>query len=215
MSAVVVDQVYSSASVQVAGHEIEAQWIERIRRGDHLAFEQLVRTYQHSVYRLLYRMIGDGEEARDLAQETFLKVYQKIDQFRGEADLKTWILRIAANQAINHRRWWLRRWRHRTLSLDEPADEQQCVLSETISDQHPSMEQALLERERDGRLARALLKIKPAYRVAVVLRDIEGLSYEQIAAVLKISVGTVKSRIWRGRELLRQEVIQDPRGWLG
>lgn len=213
MSAVVVDQVYSHTSVRVAEREAEAQWVERIRRGDHIAFEQLVRTYHHSVYRLLYRMIGDGEEARDLAQETFLKAYQKLDQFRGDAGLKTWILSIATNQAINHRRWWLRRWRHRTVSLDEPVDEQQCVLGETLTDQHPSMEQVLLERERDDRLAQALLKVKPAYRVALVLRDIEGLSYEQIAAVLKISVGTVKSRIWRGRELLRQEVAQDPCWW--
>ncbi len=182
----------------------EAEWIERVRQGDRLAFEWLVVHYQPSVYGLLYRLIGDAEEARDLAQETFLRVYQKIDQFRGEASLRTWIYRIALRQAANHRRWWQRRARDRTISLDGPHNGQQRAVIETLPDARPNSEQVLLDRERQQHLEWALRQVKPSYRVAVILRDVEGCSYEEIAHILRISVGTVKSRIARGRERLRQ-----------
>lgn len=215
MAAVVVDQVYTEDNVLQGGvAQDDCLLIERLRSGDRLAFEHLVLTYQSAVYGLIYRAIGDAEEACDLAQETFLRVYQKIEQFRGESSLRTWIYRIALRQAANHRRWWLRRRRHRTISLDEPGDDDHRSLSETVADERPDCETVLIDREREKQLERALSRVKPAYRSAVILRDVEGCSYEEIAEILRISLGTVKSRIARGRELLRQELVRHEVSWM-
>jgi len=213
MSAAVVDQIYSETSTIASGvGQDDARLVERIRTGDRLAFEQLVVTYQPGVYGLIYRAIEDAEEARDLAQETFLKVYQKIEQFRGESSLRTWIYRIAMRQASNHRRWSFRRRRHRTISIDEPWDGDQRSVSETLADVRPDCETVLIDRERDRRLVRALGRMKSSYRAAVILRDVEGCTYEEIADILRISLGTVKSRIARGREMLRRELVKDSPG---
>lgn len=206
MAAVAVEQVCTEGSALDGVASDDCLLLERLRSGDRLAFEHLVLTYQSAVYGLIYRLIGDAEEARDLAQETFLRVYQKIGQFRGESSLRTWIYRIALRQAANHRRWWLRRRRHRTISLDEPGDGDHPPVSQTLADARPTCEAVLLDREREEQLERALSRVKPAYRSAVILRDVEGCSYEEIAQILRVSLGTVKSRIARGREILRQEL---------
>ncbi|MBI3952096.1 MAG: sigma-70 family RNA polymerase sigma factor [Acidobacteria bacterium] len=209
MSAAVVDQLCSDNTALAGDASLEAHLAERICAGDRTAFEQLVITYQAGVYGLLYRLVGDAEEARDLAQETFLKVYQKIDRFRGESSLKTWVYRIATRLASNHRRWWFRRRCHRTVSIDDPGNGDCRSVVETLADEHPDSEQVLIGREWEAELTRALRRVKPAYRAAVILRDIEGCSYEEIAAVLRISAGTVKSRIARGREMLRKEWVKN------
>ncbi len=212
MSAVVVEQLYGEASAIANESFADAPLAERIRSGDQVAFEQLVRDYQPRIYGLLCRLVGDPEEARDLAQETFLKVYQKIGQFRGDSTLRTWIYSIATRLACNHRRWWFRRKRHQTMSIDDPFGDDQLAIRETLADERPDAQQTLLSRESQARLIRALGRIKPAYRTAVVLRDVEGCSYEEIAAVLQVSLGTVKSRIARGRESLRKEMLNEDRG---
>ena len=185
----------------------EVQFIERLKRGDAAAFELLVAERSGEIYGLLYRLTENAEEARDLTQETFLRAFQSIDRFRGDADLRTWIYRIAINQARNRWRWWRRRRRDATVSLDATTDQFEKPLAATLpSDKSPSPEQQTLARERETQIREALCGLRQSYRVAVILRDVEGFSYEEIAQTLQISIGTVKSRISRGRLELRQQL---------
>ena len=169
-----------------------------------MAFERLVAERSADVYALLYRLTSDAEEARDLTQETFLRAFQSISRFRGDADLKTWIYRIAFNQARNRWRWWKRRRRDVTVSLDDSRGSSEQPLSASLRNEDaPDPEQETLAHEREGQLRAALLGLRSAYREAVILRDVEGFSYEEIATTLEISIGTVKSRLSRGRLELR------------
>ncbi|MCS6816004.1 MAG: sigma-70 family RNA polymerase sigma factor [Blastocatellia bacterium] len=188
-------------------------FVERLRAGEREAFEQLVMRFQADVYGLLHRLLGDSEEARDATQETFLKVYRHIGRFRGECELKTWIYRIAINHATNRHRWW-RRNGDRLVSMESLREGMELPLSETLADPRADPEQQAIAREEERLLVEALGRIKPIFRTAVLLRDVEGLSYEEIAAMLQVSVGTVKSRIARGREALRQQLhrLQDRHG---
>lgn len=187
--------------------QIEAQFIERLKRGDAAAFETLVNERSGEIYGLLYRLTESSEEARDLTQETFLRAFQSIGHFRGESDLRTWIYRIAINQARNRWRWWRRRRRDMTVSIDAPQTNGQTSLIATLrSDNGNNPERETLAHERERALRRALSSLKRVYREAVVLRDIEGFAYEEIAVALDISVGTVKSRLARGRQELRRKL---------
>jgi RNA polymerase sigma-70 factor, ECF subfamily len=180
----------------------ETALIARLRAGEMDAFAELVHQYQPMVYSVIRRMVRDEEEARDITQETFLKIYRHFARFRGESSLKTWVFRVAINQAHNSERWWRRRRRDETSSLDEPEAERGALGARLVSRSETPEAQALAH-ERRRQLERALAGLKPDFRVAVILRDIEGLAYEEIAAILEVSVGTVKSRIARGRETLR------------
>ena len=186
----------------------ETQFIERLKRGDEAAFETLVNERSGEIYGLLYRLTENGEEARDLTQETFLRAFQSIVHFRGESDLRTWIYRIAINQARNRWRWWRRRRRDVTVSLDAPeiGNGRLGLVSTLRSRTAKDPEQDALESERERALKKALSTLKRIYREAVVLRDIEGFAYEEIATALDISVGTVKSRLARGRQELRRKL---------
>jgi RNA polymerase sigma-70 factor (ECF subfamily) len=185
----------------------EDQFLEKLRRGDAMAYERLVGEHSGDVYALLFRLTSDPEEARDLTQETFLRAFQSIDRFRGDASLKTWIYRIAINQARNRWRWWRRRRRDVTVSLDATHEHRDQPLAATLRNENsPSPEQQTLARERESQLREALCGLRPSYREAVILRDVEGFSYEEIAQTLQISIGTVKSRISRGRLELRRQL---------
>jgi RNA polymerase sigma-70 factor, ECF subfamily len=201
-----LDEVAAATPVDVRA-VAEAQFIERLRAGEAAAFNRLVEDRSGEIYALLYRLTEDPEEARDLTQETFLRAFQSISRFRGEADLKTWLYRIAINQARNRWRWWRRRRRADTVSLEssESADGQPVGLRLADTTQ-ADPEQATLLRERESSLRKALRSLGTSYREAVILRDIEGLSYEEIAATLEISIGTVKSRLARGRLELRRKL---------
>lgn len=184
----------------------ETEFIERLRAGDAAAFEELVAERSGEIYALLVRLTEDAEEARDLAQETFLQAFRHIGSFRGDANLRTWLYRIAVNEARNRRRWWMRRHRSQTVSLDEP-DEANFSLSERLqSDAEADPEQTMLRRERERVLLKALGSLSRPYREAVVLRDIEGLSYEEVAHALQINIGTVKSRLARARSEMRRRL---------
>ena len=185
----------------------EAQFIERLKAGEAAAFDRLVQERSGDVYALLYRMTEDAEEARDLTQETFLRAFQHIKRFRGEADLKTWIYRIALNQARNRWRWWRRRRKDVTVSLDAVERDTDEPLGARLRDKESANpEQETLAREREQALNVALRSLSQSYRETVILRDIEGMSYEEIAATLEISIGTVKSRLARGRDELRRRL---------
>ncbi|HKX32772.1 MAG TPA: sigma-70 family RNA polymerase sigma factor [Blastocatellia bacterium] len=187
----------------------EAALIARLKVGEMGAFDQLVAEYQALVYALALRVLGDAEDARDATQETFLKVYRHFARFRGEASLKTWICRIAINQARSTERWWRRRRRSETTSLDTVVDRdegERLNPGAYLASAAATPEAAILSRERERQLELALTKLKRDFRIAVILRDIEGLAYDEIAYVTGVSIGTVKSRIARGREMLRELV---------
>jgi RNA polymerase sigma-70 factor (ECF subfamily) len=184
----------------------EAEFIERLKRGEAAAFEEWVSDRSGEIYGLLLRLTENGEEARDLTQETFLRAFQSIGRFRGEADLRTWLYRIAINQARNRWRWWRRRRRDSTVSLDATQGETNQTLMATLVEGSENPEQRTLAHEREVVLRAALQKLGTSYRETVILRDIEGFSYEEIAATLEINVGTVKSRLARGRQELRRRL---------
>jgi RNA polymerase sigma-70 factor, ECF subfamily len=201
-----LEEVASAAVLEVRS-TAEDQFLERLRQGEAAAFERLVVEHSGDVYALLYRLTSDAEEARDLTQETFLRAFQSITRFRGDANLKTWIYRIAVNQARNRWRWWRRRKRDVTVSLDATDDRHKQPLGATLrNDDAVDPEQETLAHEREGQLREALLGLRQSYREAVILRDVEGFSYEEIADTLEISIGTVKSRISRGRLELRRKL---------
>jgi len=201
-----LEEAAPAAAIEVRS-TAEDRFLERLRRGETAAFERVVAEHSGDVYALLYRLTTDAEEARDLTQETFLRAFQSIGRFRGDANLKTWIYRIAINQARNRWRWWRRRKRDVTVSLDAIDDRNQQPLSaKLVDDDAIDPEQEMVAREREGYLRAALLELKRPFREAVVLRDVEGFSYEEIAETLQISIGTVKSRLSRGRLELRSKL---------
>src|SRR5262245_52462578 len=199
----------------------ESMLVARLRAGEMEAFDQLVEEYQALVYALSFRILNNAEDARDATQETFLKVYRYFGNFRGEASLKTWICRIAINQARSSDRWLRRRRRNDTTSLDAPwgqsydanggangsanGHDQRSPI-DYLPSRYATPEDETLSRERSRQIERGLRQLKKDFRIAVILRDIEGLSYEEIAWVTEVSVGTVKSRIARGREMLRETI---------
>ena len=185
----------------------EDQFLERLKRGETAAFEQLVAERTNDIYGLLVRLTSDPEEARDLTQETFLRAYQAIGKFRGDADLKTWLYRIAINQARNRWRWWRRRRRDATVSLDAPLGESEQTIAAQLEDRRAAdPEQEALAHEREAQLRAALQNLRNSYREAVILRDVEGFTYEEIAETLQLNIGTVKSRLARGRLELRKKL---------
>jgi RNA polymerase sigma-70 factor (ECF subfamily) len=198
----------ATATVADVRPPAEGQFIERLKRGDAAAFETLVNERSGEIYGLLYRLTENGEEARDLTQETFLRAFQSIGHFRGDSDLRTWIYRIAINQARNRWRWWRRRRRDVTVSIDAPnlTGGRPTLVATLKCENVPDPEQDAIAHERERALRKALNSLKRVYREAVVLRDIEGFAYEEIAATLEISVGTVKSRLARGRQELRRKL---------
>ncbi len=181
-------------------------FIERLQKGDAKAFDTLVNRYAPDIYSLLLRITEDTEEASDLTQETFLRALKSIKKFRGDSELKTWLFRIAINQSKNKFRWWKRRKREKTVSIDAPIGESGTPMSETIKTHLANPEESTLQNERKKFLFEALKELPDIFREAVILCDIEGLTYEEIAAVLEINIGTVKSRIARGREELRKKL---------
>lgn len=185
----------------------EAHFVERLQAGEAAAFDRLVSEQSSAIYALLYRLTEDMEEARDLAQETFLQAFRNIKHFRGDADLRTWLYRIAINQARNRWRWWRRRRRDQTLSLDTNDAAKDLQFTEGGGDKGGgNPEQQALARERERLLTEALRALKSSQREVVILRDVEGLSYEEVAAALGVGIGTVKSRLSRGRMELRRRL---------
>jgi RNA polymerase sigma-70 factor (ECF subfamily) len=185
--------------------EDESQLIARSQRGDVGAFNQLVLRYQQAVYTLTLRMLGDRDVAADVAQETFIAAFRAIQTFRGGSSFRAWLLRIASNQSLDQ---WRRAHRHPADSLESMSDEDEPYTSGIIgslaaTDRQVNPEEALLDQELQEIIQRGLLTLPLEQREAVVLCDIEGLSYEEIALATQTTLGTVRSRIARGRGRLR------------
>lgn len=201
-----IGSVALTASAVSARSFAEDGFIDKLKAGDAAAFDTLVVRYASDIYALLFRLTENAEEAGDLTQETFLSALKAVKKFRGEANLKTWLFRIAINESRNRHRWWQRRRRDKTVSLDAPCRNGETPLSETVSSRFDNPEQEALRREREQMLLKALNDLPDIFREAIVLCDIEGFSYEEIAQTLEINIGTVKSRIARGREELRKKL---------
>ena len=179
-----------------------ADWalVQECVAADETACTRLVTDHQRMVYQLALHLLGDPQEALDLSQEVFLKVFRTLGQFRGQSTLRTWIYRIVVNQASNRQRWWRRRHRSQQVRLED-LTATQGELKENHGSSMP--DRVLQQRETSDRVWAALKRLPFDQRAVIVLREIDGLSYEEIATSLDVAVGTVKSRLARAREGLR------------
>ena len=175
-----------------------------LREGSEDAYELLVARFQQPVYNLVYRLLADPGESYDVVQEVFLKIFRNIATFRSQSSLKTWIYRIAVNEVHNYRRWFYRHRRQEVILEDEGEGGKS--FGDLVHDRGRSPYDYALDGEKRVMIEDALAQINPTFRSAVVLRDVEDLSYEEIADILEISLGTVKSRITRGREAMRRQL---------
>ncbi len=187
----------------------EAAIVAELKAGSEAAYAWLIGEFQQPVYGLVYRIVNDPADAADTTQEVFLKVFRGMKQFHGGSSLKTWIYRIALHEAANRRRWW---FRHKAKETSiEPPDADSPTVGEhamqvALTDHADSPFENMAHREVQQHVEQELKKVPEPYRTTLILRDLEEMSYEEIADVLEISLGTVKSRLTRGREALRQRL---------
>jgi RNA polymerase sigma-70 factor (ECF subfamily) len=180
----------------------ETALIQRCAQGDEDAYAELVDCHQRMVYQLAVHLLGDHNDALDLSQEVFLRVFRTIDGFRGQSSLRTWIYRIVVNQAKNRQRWWRRRHRSQQVSLDDHIRSN----GEIKSGDLVNPDRLLGQKQLASRLQSALDALPFDQRSAIVLREVDGLSYEEIAYSMGVALGTVRSRLARARETLRAQL---------
>ena len=191
----------------VAGlHAEEAALVEQLKAGSDEAFAWLISRYEQPLYSLIYRVLPNPGDAADITQEVFVKIFRGISRFHGEASLKTWIYRIALHEALNQRRWWSRHQRQEVALEGAEDGEQHAPPLESLSDTQESPFDAAAHAEVAARVEAALRQVPEPYRTVVVLRDIEGFGYEEIAEILKANLGTIKSRLMRGRAHLKSRL---------
>ena len=186
----------------------EEKWMAEAKAGNLLAFEKLISHYEHKIYQICFHLLGDHHEAYDVSQEVWIKIWRQLDQFKGEAKIGTWIYRIATNTCLD----WLRKQKKRQKvnvykgvnsdTEEKKVEKEHCTYWEDISAQ-------LLEKEKQQVLWQGIYELKKNHREIIVLKDIENYSYEEIAAILDLSVGTVKSRLSRARIQLKKILEQD------
>ncbi|HEY6448694.1 MAG TPA: sigma-70 family RNA polymerase sigma factor [Acidobacteriaceae bacterium] len=187
-------------------HPEEAAIVAQLKAGSEEAFAWLISRYQQPLYSLIYRILPNPGDAADITQEVFVKVFRGIGRFQGEASLRTWIYRIALHEALNQRRWWSRHSRHEiAIESGEPGGGEPEIV-EGLTDRHESPFDLAAHAEVAARVEAALREVPEPYRTVVVLRDIEGFGYEEIAEILNANLGTVKSRLMRGRAHLKSRL---------
>ena len=186
----------------------EAAIVSELKAGSEEAFAWLIAQYNQPVYSLVYRILDDPSDAADTTQEVFIKVFRGIRSFNSESSLKTWIYRIAVHEASNQRRWWFRhKVRETSIEPVFEGEEEHCqAVKDILIDDGKSPLDNLYDEELRSRIEAELKSLPEPYRTTVILRDIEDLSYEQIADVMETSLGTVKSRLVRGRDGLRKRL---------
>ena len=186
----------------------ESAFIADLKAGSEEAYASLIGEFHQPIYSLIHRVVNDPSDAADTTQEVFLKVFRGIKHFHGESSLKTWIYRIAIHEASNRRRWWFRH-KAQEVSMGEPGSTYQpnLVAPEILIDKGDSPFDSAAHEEVRARVEQELRKVSEPYRTTVVLRDLEGMSYEEIAEIMRVSLGTVKSRLTRGRDALRQRLV--------
>ncbi len=184
----------------------EAALVEELRAGSEEAFAWLIARYHQPIYSLLARAVQDRDAAADLAQEVFVKIFRGIGGFHGESSLRTWIYRIALREASNQRRWWARH-RQQEVPIEQETAESNSgapvLLRDTLIDPGESPYETAARAEERERVERALNLVPEPFRTTLILRDIEGFVYEEVAEMQGANLGTVKSRLARGRNMLR------------
>ncbi len=179
--------------------------LERFRQGDARAFDDIVHRYREPIFRRVFGMLKNHEDAEEVTQDTFLRARRGLDAFRGDAAFSTWLYQIATNLAHNRYWFWWRRGRHAAVSLDAAVShEADVTLAEMLPDEEPDPGAKAVTHELVERVEAAMACLSPAHREILTLRNVRDLSYEEIAALLDLSLGTVKSRIARAREALKQ-----------
>ena len=184
----------------------EAALIAELQAGSEEAFAWLIARYHQPIYSLLARTVHDRADAADLAQEVFVKVFRGVGHFHGESSLRTWIYRIALHEASNQRRWWMRHKLQEVpieQEIGESASGSSMKLKETLIDPGESPFEMALHEENRVRVEAALSQVPEPFRTTLILRDIEGFVYEEVAEIQGVNLGTVKSRLVRGRALLK------------
>lgn len=186
---------------------LEEDLIARAQSGEREAFEQIVRLYQRKVYSVTYRFTGNTEDASDLAQEAFIKIYRSLSTFRGESSFNTWLHHVVANVC----RDYLRKQQRRIQVVDNGTEDNPGYqLQVASSDEVVQPERQLMIKEQKKILQKHIEQLAPDYRLVLIMRDLQDLSYEEIAATLQINMGTVKSRLNRARMKLKESLFQEP-----
>lgn len=186
-------------------HEEDSVLLDGLRRGQEEAYEALIQRFEQPIFNVVSRLLDDPADAADVVQEVFLKVFRNVTSFRGESSMKTWMYRIAVNEARNHRRWFSRH-RRQEVNLDPEDTSDGLSYRNWLPDPGRSPFEVALDHETRSLIEAALADVNPKFRAALVLREVEGMSYEEIAEILEISLGTVKSRILRGRDALKKNL---------
>jgi RNA polymerase sigma-70 factor (ECF subfamily) len=187
-------------------HSEEAALVEELRAGSEEAFAWLIARFHQPIYSLLARTVQDRADAADLTQEVFVKVFRGVKNFHGESSLRTWIYRIALHEASNQRRWWMRH-KQQEVPIDQETGDSDCGsparLIDILEDPTESPFEAAVHMENRERVEAALKQVPEPFRTTLILRDIEGFVYEEVAEIQSVNLGTVKSRLVRGRAYLK------------
>lgn len=192
----------------------DAALVADLKAGSEEAFAVLIAQYHQPIYSLIARSLNDPADAADITQEVFIKVFRSIRGFHGEASLRTWLYRIALREASNQRRWWSRH-KKQEITIDSPAEldsdaeNSRLCLGATLADNADSPFDRAVQAEVREHIESALSQLPEAFRTVVILREIEGFAYEEIAEILNVNLGTVKSRLTRGRTALRALLVTE------
>ena len=183
----------------------ERDLIRKAKQGDMHAFEELILKHEKIVYNVALRMMNHGEDAKDISQEVFLKAYRSLSNFDERSAFSTWLYRITHNTCIDEMR---KRKGKQSYSLEEELENEEGSMQRQIADEGDTPEESLLREEQKSEILQALDNLSAEHKAAIILRDVKGLSYEEIAEILELSLGTVKSRISRGRNQLKKEILK-------
>ena len=195
----------------------EQEFVAELKAGSEQAFALLLAQYSHPIYSLIARSLRDPADAADVTQEVFVKVFRNISSFHGEASLRTWIYRIALHEASNQRRWWSRH-KQQELTIDAQLENEEgetFCMADALATRDASPYECAEHAQLGERVVAALRSLPEAFREVVVLREIEGFGYEEIAEMLNVNLGTVKSRLMRGRAALREALRDDAKAAKG
>jgi RNA polymerase sigma-70 factor (ECF subfamily) len=187
----------------------EAALVSELQAGSDEAYSWLIATYHQPIYSLIARTVLNSADASDLTQEVFLKIFRGIRSFHGDSSLRTWIYRIAIHEASNQKRWWCRHQRQEVTiesELETQCEGHPVTLKDTLIDEHESPFELAAHEEIRARVEQELVQIPEPFRTVVILRDIEGFGYEEVAEILGVNLGTVKSRLMRGRAHLKSRL---------
>jgi len=184
--------------------------VERFKNGDGKAFDQMVSRYWDRIYAMVNQLLRNQQDAEEVTQDTFIRAHRGLTNFRGDSAFSTWLYQIATNLARNRYWYWWRRKRDKSISFEQPVShENDTTLAEIIPSEQETPEDATVTQEFVGRIAECMEMLNEKHREILILRNVQNLSYEEIADILGISVGTVKSRIARARESLREKLGEE------